>query len=299
MDFEYLKLNMDTKLFPIIGCPMGQSSAAFVYNPLFKIYNTNEIMFPIEIPKGGLPDFLQAFRTLGMKRFTLTMPHKSDIIPLLDEVDEDSRIFNSVNIVKLENGRTVGTGMDGKGCMAAIKNAGVDIKGMEVIILGAGSIIGVICLEMARAGVKKATIINRTPGNAKKIAAIINSHTQMPVEYAEWTNENLDRLAAGCDLFMQSTPLGMYGFEGQHSYTGFIDKMRPDCVFMENIVNPPETHIVKSAKARGLKIIYGMDMMLGQLGEIFNFCYGISPTKEDLEVCRKSECMHFGIPFER
>lgn len=298
MNFEYLKLNMDTKLFPIIGCPMGQSSAAFVYNPLFQIYKTNEIMFPIEIPKGGLPDFMKAFRTLGMKHFTLTMPHKSDIIPLLDEVDADSKIFNSVNIIKLENGKTIGRGMDGKGCLAAIKSAGVDLHGMEVVILGAGSIIGVICLEMAKAGVKKVTIINRTMENAAKIANIIETHTSMSVAYAEWTKENLDKLAASCDFFMQSTPLGMFGFEKQQEYMGFVDKMKADCIFMENIVNPPETEIVKKAKARGLKVIHGIDMMLGQLGEIFYFCYGIMPTKADLEICKKSAYSHFGIPLE-
>ena len=296
MKIEHLKFTMNTKLFSIIGCPMGQSSASYAYNPLFAANGIDEIMWPVEIPVGGLGDFMSAFKTLGMKHFSLTMPHKSAIIPYLDEVDEYSRIFNSVNIVKVdENGRTVGTGMDGKGNMAAIKKANVDVKGMHVFILGAGSIVGVILLQLAKEGARKVTLVNRSIERAHALVQTVRRYTDMEIECLPFTNENMDKTAAVCDFFMQSTPLGLYGFPENHTYLGFMEKLRPDAVVMENIVNPPMTALAKRAKELDLKTIYGVDMMIGQLGEIFEFCYGYRPKDEHLEAAKRNVYKYFGI----
>lgn len=287
---------MNTKLFPIIGCPMGQSSASYAYNPLFAANNIDEIMWPVEVPVGGLGDFVAAFKTMGMKHFCLTMPHKSAIIPYLDEVAPESRIFNSVNIVKVdENGKLVGVGMDGKGNMEAIRRAGVSVKGMHVFILGAGSIVGAILLQLAKEGARKVTLVNRSLERAQKLVETVHKYTDLEIECFPFTNENLDRIAGECDFFMQATPLGLFGYPEDHEHLGFIDKLRPDAVVMENIVNPPMTRLAQRAKQRNLKLIYGIDMMMGQLSEIFEFCYGFKPADEHLEASKKSVYQYFNF----
>jgi shikimate dehydrogenase len=299
MKIEHLKFTMETKLFPIIGYPMGQSSASYGYNPLFAANDINEIMWPVEIPVGGLGDFMAAFKTLGMKHFCLTMPHKSAIIPYLDEVDPLSKLFNSVNVVKVnEQGKTVGIGMDGKGNMAAIERAGVDVNGMNIFILGAGSIVGVILLELAKRGAKKITLVNRSAERAQTLLEIVRKHTDLEIEYLPFSNENLDKAASECDFFMQSTPLGLFGYPQDHSYLGFMEKLRPEAIVMENIVNPPMTKVAALAKKRGHKVIYGVDMMIGQMGEIFEFCYGYKPADEHLEASKQSVYQYFGITGE-
>jgi shikimate dehydrogenase len=291
---------MDTKLFPIIGCPMTQSSASYAYNPLFEGNDIDEIMWPVEIRPGRLPEFMAAARTLGIRHFALTMPHKSAIIPLLDEVNPESRLFNSVNIVKVdENGRTIGVGMDGKGNMAAIERAGVDVRGMRVCILGAGSIVGVILLELARRGAKKVTLVNRSLENAEKLRQTVNRNSDMEVdmeiECFNFENNFLDMTAESCDFFMQATPLGLKGFGKDHEYLGFIDKLPAHAVVMENIVNPPRTALARRVEERGLKLIYGVDMMLGQIGEIFEFCYGKKPNDASMKAAQESVYEYFKL----
>ena len=129
--YSNLICNYKTRLMPIIGYPMDHSNAAQVYNKLFEIYGLNKIMFPIEIKPEELGDFVKAAKTLHIDTYTLTMPLKSAIIPYLDEVDPCSRVFRSVNIVKTVNGKTVGAGMDGKGCVGALLSAGASIEGRE------------------------------------------------------------------------------------------------------------------------------------------------------------------------
>lgn len=293
---KHLTFTMNTKLFPMIGCPMGQSSGSYGYNPLFEGNGIDEIMWPVEIPKGGLEDFIKAFKTLGMRHFTITMPHKAAIIPYLDEVDEYSRLFNSVNAVKVdENGRLCGAGFDGKGNMAAIIKAGVDVRGMDVAIIGAGSIVGVILLSMSEHGAKKVTLINRTAERALHLIDVVHEYTDMEIEFLPYTNENLDLAASRCDFLMQATPQGLYGFPADYEYLGFIDKLKPEAIVMENIVNPPMTKFATKAAANGHKMIYGVDMMLGQLSEIFEFCFGFKPCDESMEKAKKNVYSYFGL----
>lgn len=295
MAIEHLKFTLNTKMFPIIGCPMGQSSASYAYNPLFAANDIDEIMWPVEIPVGGLGDFMAAVKTLGIKHFCLTMPHKSPIIEHLDEVEEQSRLFNSVNIVKIENGKSIGVGMDGKGNMAAIRAAGVDVKGMHVMILGAGSIVGVILLELAKAGAAKVTLVNRSVEKAEKLVATVRKYTDMAIDCLPFANDSLDKTAAECDFFMQSTALGLKGYPNDFEYLGFMDKLKPSAVVMENIVNPPLTKVAVKSRELGLKTIYGIDMMLGQIGEIFEFCYGYAPKPEHIDAARKSVYQFFNF----
>ena len=100
MDFEYLKLNKETRLVPNIGCPIEAPSTPYIYNPLFKDLDLNCILWPVEVPRGTLKEYLDAAKQMDFKMLVVTMPYKSEIIPLLDEVDETSRIFNSVNTVE-------------------------------------------------------------------------------------------------------------------------------------------------------------------------------------------------------
>ncbi|HIR92620.1 MAG TPA: saccharopine dehydrogenase NADP-binding domain-containing protein [Candidatus Egerieimonas intestinavium] len=297
---RHLSFTMNTKLFPMIGCPMGQSSGSYGYNPLFEGNGIDEIMWPVEIPEGGLGDFVKAFKTLGMRHFTITMPHKSAIIPYLDVVEEHSRIFNSVNAVRVdEDGKLHGAGFDGKGNMAAILGAGVDVKGMHVTIIGAGSIVGVILLCMAEHKAAKVTLINRSADRAQKLIDTVRQHTSMEIEYLPYTTENLDRAAAQTDLLMQATPQGLFGFPADYEYLGFIDKLKPEAVVMENIVNPPLTKFAARAKANGHKMIYGVDMMLGQLNEIFEFCFGFRPSAESVEKSRENVYRYFGLQSQQ
>lgn len=295
---KHLTFTMNTKLCPMIGGSMKQSSGSYGYNPLFEGNGIDEIMWPVEIPPEKLGDFVEAFKTLGMRHFTITAPHKTPIIEYLDVVDEESRLFKSVNAVRVDpDGKLHGAGFDGKGNMAAIVRAGVDVKGMHVAILGAGSIVGVILLAMAEKGVRKVTLLNRTVSKAEYLAETVKAYkdTDMEIECLPFTNEALDKAASECDFLMQATTQGLLGTGLEYEYLGFIDKLRPDAIVMENIVNPPMTKFASKAKENGHKVILGVDMMLGQLSEIFTFCFGFEPSEASMEKAKENVYTYFGL----
>jgi shikimate dehydrogenase len=123
-----VKYNADTQIVFQIGDPIEFSCAAFLHNAIYDYANLNAVSLPLKVEKGKLPEFVRMIRFMNINGFDITTPHKADIIPLLDECDEPSRIFRRVNHVKPREGKLIGCGLDGVGMGLAIENATGSVK---------------------------------------------------------------------------------------------------------------------------------------------------------------------------
>lgn len=296
MELNHIKMNIDTGLVLNIGYPMKNSNAPIAYNSLFASRNMNMLMLPLEVPKGGLSDLLSACRTMNVRYLCPTMPHKGDIIPLLDDVDELSRVFHSVNAVKIDaDGTSHGVGMDGRGTVNALLAAGVKLDGARVMLVGAGAICGVIGVELSRQGVKELEILNRTRDKAQAIAEKLNTHTSMKATAGTMDGASLARGAEGADILIQATPLGMKGYGADYQDLSFIDRLPGHATVMDVVLNPSVTAIRRKAMERGLATVPGMEMLLGQMDAIFGYLWDVKLTREDKEACADALCAHLGV----
>ena len=296
MELNHIKMNIDTGLVLNIGYPMKNSNAPIAYNSLFASRNMNMLMLPLEVPRGGLSDLLSACRTMNVRYLCPTMPHKGDIIPLLDDVDELSRVFHSVNAVKIDpDGTSHGVGMDGRGTVNALLAAGVKLDGARVMLVGAGAICGVIVVELSRQGVKALEILNRTRDKAQAIAEKLNAHTSMKAAADTMDAASLARGAERADILIQATPLGMKGYGADYQDLSFIDRLPGHATVMDVVLNPSVTAIRRKAMERGLATVPGMEMLLGQMDAIFGYLWDVKLTREDKEACADALCAHLGV----
>lgn len=296
VELNNIKMDVNTGLVFNIGCPMKNSNAPIAYNSLFASQNMNMLMLPLEVPKGGLPELLRACRAMNVHYLCPTMPHKGDIIPLLDDVDEASRLFCSVNAVKIdEDGTSHGVGMDGRGVTNALLESGTKMDGASVMMIGSGAICGVIGLELARQGVCELHILNRTQEKAQAIAEKLNCHTAMKAHAHALTPQALTERAAAADILVQATPLGMKGYGQDYEDLSFIDALPAHCTVMDVVLNPPCTKLRRRALERGLKTVPGMKMLLGQMDAIFDYLWGVRLTAADKAACTAALCAHLGV----
>lgn len=296
MQLENVKLNLETELVLNIGCPIGKTNAPRVYNKLFEVLDMNAVMLPAEIQKGKLPELLAACKTLGIHYICPTMPHKADIIPLLDDVDQVSKLFRSVNAVRIdEEGVSHGVGMDGKGAVRAMINGGAQLDGITAIIYGAGSISGVIGYELSKQNVKRLYIANRSREKAESIARVLKENTPMEVQVIDCEPGVLNRAAEECELLANLTPLGMVGYPYKHDYLGFIDRMPKTAAVFDCIINPPQSETIQAAEKNGLLTIPGMQMLVSQMDVIFDFMFGVQLKKEHKEACLAELCNYLGV----
>ncbi len=296
MKLENLKLNLETDLVLNVGYPMGATNAPQCYNKLFEVLGMNRIMLPVEIQKGHLPEFLAACRLMNIRYLCPTMPHKADFIPLLDDVDEVSKLFRSVNAIRIDpDGTSHGTGMDGKGACRAMENNGVKFGGIHALMYGAGGISGVIGYELSKRGVRKLTIANRTAEKAQLIADILQNNTPMEVDVIGTEPDVLDKAAEDAELLLNVTPLGSKGCAFTHPYLGFVDRMPKSASVFDSVINPPKTETILAAEKNGLNTVPGMQMLVSQMDVIFKFLFDVDLTAEDKKACVDHMCAYLGV----
>lgn len=280
------KFNVDTKLLFQIGDPIDHSTAAFLHNTMFDLANVDAVCMPLLVKKGHLPEFVDFIRKLDICGFSITTPHKSDIIPLLDECDEASRVFNSVNHVKNVDGKLIGIGLDGVGMGGAIANSVGDLTGKTALILGAGSISGPIAADLCARGVTTVHVANRTVSKAETVAGTIADICKVKTSFGPMENSYLEKVAAESDIVVQCTSIGMSGSTQQYASLDFMNAL-PSTAFCAD-VNYPHTAFLDKAKALGLNNINGLGMLLHQSLAVIEFRFGLKLDPSCLRIAEES-----------
>lgn len=282
-----------------IGGNVKNSSAVRLYTKLVDFYGLNSVWIPRNIAEDELGDFFKAAKLLKYSGAVICPPHKGASVAYMDETDEISKTFLSVNCVRFnEDGTISGHGFDGKGVIYAFDQRGVELKDKTVMMIGGGGVAGIFASEMAQHGVKKITILNRTLEKAEKIVATMkNMYPEVDVSCMALSVENACEVAKTADIFLQATSLGRKGFP-EYEDVSFIDALPANAWVMEAVSNPPETKIVKAAKERGLNYIIGMEMQVCQVESIFKFIYDFDMDERGRKVAAQFFCDLFGYKYE-
>lgn len=255
-------IDCDTKICAIIGNPVSHSLSPAIHNAAFieRGLNYVYVAFPVEDVKNALAGMRAITNFRGM---SVTIPHKIEVMKHVDEIADVDRNIGSINTVINENGRLIGLGTDGPGALKAITDAGVDITGMNVLMLGSGGASRAIAFTLANnTKLAELTLLDINKDVLEELAADLRAGTGASIQH-ELMNDN--SLAAGmerADLVIHCTPIGMHPKEDASLVPPEL--FRPNQVVFDIVYTPLETKLVREAKASGLKIISGVDMFINQ-----------------------------------
>ena len=138
-----------TKLTGLLGSPVSHSISPLMHNEAFRLLDLNYVYLCFDVPEANLADTVKGLRCMNIAGFNCTMPDKTKICELIDDLSDAARMIGAVNTVVNENGRLVGHNTDGIGYMQAVKEAGHDIIGKEMTLLGAGGAATAIAVQAA------------------------------------------------------------------------------------------------------------------------------------------------------
>lgn len=266
-----------TGLIGLIATPIRHSKSPMMHNTAFEALSLDYVYTAFDFPPEQLPDAVKGLKALGVKGWNVSMPYKTDIIPLLDEISEASRLCQSVNTVINENGRLYGTVTDGTGYMRSLAERGFDIRGKKITVLGCGGAATAISIQAALDGVKEISIFNandaffcRAEENARKIRAntdcVANAY---PLE----DTQRLRAEIADSVLLANATSVGMGKLEGRSIITD-PTLLRPDLICTDVIYVPEESAFLKLAREVGCPTMNGLGMLLYQAAESFRLWTG-------------------------
>ncbi|BAQ11515.1 shikimate dehydrogenase [Bacillus sp. OxB-1] len=261
------------KWYSVIGDPIAQSMSPSMHGTWFQENEVDATYIPLHIPADQLEKAVEGLRTLGCSGWNVTVPHKTAILPYLDNLDESAQLMQAVNTVHvMPDGSLSGSNTDGPGFVRSLEEAYSDrAKADPVLVIGAGGAARGIAHALHSKGYGPITFTNRTLGKAKDLATGISGASVMSIQGAE-------KALADFGLIVQTTSVGMnFAQEGMPLDPAGV---REGTVVADIIYNPLETEFLKQAKQRGALTMNGVGMFVHQGALAFETWTGIQPDTE-------------------
>jgi shikimate dehydrogenase len=244
-----------TRVAAVIGTPIRHSLSPAIHNAAYRALGIDWVFVAFDVPAGEGGAAVAAMRTLGLAGMAVTMPHKEGAARACDDLTADAARLGVVNSVRLaDDGRLVGDSTDGEGFVRALREAGHDPAGRQVLVLGAGGAARAVVLALGRQGSKVVVAARRE--NAALAAAEL-----VPGAVAStWPPH--EGLLARADIVVNATPIGMAA--DPRSPLDAAEAFRPGQVVVDLIYHPLETPMLAAAAAAGAATVNGVGMLVHQ-----------------------------------
>ncbi|MFO0909773.1 MAG: shikimate dehydrogenase [Isosphaeraceae bacterium] len=270
-DYLYNGINAETELYAVIGDPIGHSLSPAIHNAAFQTLGLNKRLVPLLIPTGRLDESLKELEWLGFKGFSITIPHKEAVIPLLNRKDGAVERTGTCNTMVVTEGERVGYNTDYRAAMDSLEEAlggrtddenSSPLFEKQVLLLGAGGVARAIAFGLARRGAS-ITVTNRHEERATRLAEEVGART------VNWGQ----RASTLADILINCTPVGMH--------PNVDDTPVPPAAFsrqnmlaFDTVYHPENTMFLKLARERGATTVSGVEMFVLQAAHQFKLYTG-------------------------
>lgn len=275
-----------TKLTGLLGSPVAHSISPMMHNEAFRRLDLDYAYLAFDVAPEQLKVAVEGLKAMGVRGFNLTMPHKTAMAHLADELSPAAKLCGAVNTVVNDNGVLKGYTTDGIGYMRAAADAGHPLPGKTMTILGAGGAATAIIAQAALDGLKEIRVFNRKSPTYEKAEAFIEQvrhQTGCPVTLHDLEDEDdLGESILSSDILTNSTNVGMAPSEDGCLICD-TSVFHPGLVVSDIIYNPRETALMRLARSCGCEAFNGLYMLLYQGAESFRLWTGMDMPVEAIK----------------
>lgn len=266
-----------TRLLAVIGAPIGHSLSPIIQNAALHAAGLDYVYAALPVRADALSSAVRGLYDAGIAGFNVTIPFKTEIIPLLDALSEDARRIQAVNTVVIEDGRMVGHNTDVVGFLAGFAERGIALTGKKAVLIGAGGAARAALWGLLRRGVSSIVIGVRSVEKGAALAADFAADGD--VRAVSFDDAAWIAACSDADIVVQTTPLGMTPYTEEMPPVDAA-MIKPSAVVYDLIYTPAETRFLREARARGCETINGETMLVAQGAEAFHLWTGKRPDVE-------------------
>jgi shikimate dehydrogenase len=254
-----------TKLLGIVGDPVEHSLSPVMHNAAIAHLELDYVYLPFAVKQGDLARAIAGFSAIDLKGFSVTIPHKQDIIPLLTEISDDAAKIGAVNTVWHTVTGWQGTNTDIQGFIAPLKTMTRDWTQVTPVVLGHGGAARAVIVGLINLGCPEIHVVGRNPD---KIARFYQSWQHTPeirsqLKIHSW--DNLKSLLPATDLLVNTTPVGMSPqVDASPIDANLMVRLKDQAIAYDLIYTPNPTQFLKLAAAQGATVIDGLEMLVQQ-----------------------------------
>lgn len=256
-----------TRLICLLGDPVSHSISPTMHNLAFETLGLDYVYLAFKTTIEEFEHTVATLKQIGARGFNCTMPCKRIAAQRCDELSPAARFMNSVNTVVIEDGKLMGHNTDGVGYMRSVIDAGHDIIGKQMTLLGSGGASSAILTQAALDGVAKINVFARK-GNSwdviEKQITQINKETSCIVTLNELSDKTALKVSmTDSAILVNGSSVGMAPNTAECLIPD-TSYFHPELIVSDVIYNPQKTKLLSMAESAGLSTFNGMYMLLYQ-----------------------------------
>jgi len=260
----------------MLGHPVAENPIDQMFDAVYAHYGLNWQFWKSDVPSVALlRPAVAGLAPLGYRGVGITVPYKVDVIPLLDDIDDDVKAIGAANYLTIEDGHLIGHNNDGKGVVKAIEKQR-SLKGQHVVMLGAGGAGRAMAVEIAWAGAAQLTLVTRREAQGREVAERITAVSGVPAHWQAWNSPV--QVPAGTTVLMNATHLGCA--PELEAVPINWSSVNPGCLAVDVITNPRLTPFLQRAREHGCGVVDGVEMLVQLAIQLFTLWTGIIPEEE-------------------
>jgi len=265
----------------LFGYPVTHSLSPAMHNAAFAHLGMDYCYVTFSVKPDLLREAVTAIRALDLKGVNVTVPHKENVVPFLDEVSEEASFIGAVNTIRNEGGMLTGFNTDGRGFMKSLSETGIDVSDKKVLLEGAGgaarSIGYYLCKEAS-----EVCLYDAVTEKAEQLALHLNTlkGNACAIDTATFKS---GRFFSGTDIIINATPIGL-----KHDDPVPIDISLLERSHVVSDLIYKDTPLLQAASERGCRTMNGLGMLLWQGIFAFEIWTGEMPPIEVMRTALKT-----------
>lgn len=257
--YRFRAVTAKSDVYGLVGRPLSHSVSPAMHNAAFAAMRQDAVYVPM--PATDADDFIAFGRALNLKGASITIPFKVSLFDRMDEVYAVARRIGAINTMKADGGRWIGANTDAAAFLGPLRDR-VDLAGARVALLGAGGAARAVAVALSSSNAD-VTVYARNPVKAREVAMTVSaSAATMPPKPNSW------------DLLVNCTPVGMYPKTGETPLDAALLTGRH---VYDLVYNPTITRLMREAATAGCTTIGGLEMLVAQAQEQFEWWTGRKP----------------------
>ncbi len=276
-----------TKILGVIGAPIAHSLSPIIQNAALHEAGLDYVYTAFPVHRVALASAVCGLRDAGVVGFNVTIPFKTEIMPLLDALSEDAQRIRAVNTVVIaSDGTMTGHNTDVTGFMAGFAARGIGLAGKRTVLIGAGGAARAALWGLLRSGVSSVCIGVRNLAKGKALCTDFAADGTLAVYCFD--DPHFRDVLCTADIVVQTTPIGM---SPQTDAMPPVDPaaISPSAAVYDLIYTPAETAFLRAAAAHGCTTINGETMLVMQGAEAFSLWTGVRPNTDLMQRALREE----------
>ena len=260
-EYRFRSITDSTAIYGVVGGAVSHSVSPAMHNAAFRMARLDAVYVPFAAASAD--DFVTFGRALGIKGASVTIPHKVTLFDRVDEVYAVARRVGAINTIRVDDdGRWLGGNTDVGGFLQPLRER-VPLHGLQASLLGAGGAARAVAVALASSGAS-VRVHARDRAKAGEMAVITSADVgPWPPAPGTW------------DLLVNCTPVGMHPRVDE---TPIPAELLSGRYVYDLVYNPTTTRLLREATAAGCQTIGGLDMLVAQAQEQFQWWMGSRAT---------------------